>query len=43
MNKKKLCIIIPVYNEEKTLRQLIDKIIAQDIPTYEVIFVDAMS
>ncbi len=39
--KEKISIIIPVYNEEKTLRKVINKIIALDLNTdKEIIIVD---
>ncbi len=38
--KKKLSIIIPVYNVEKYLKQCLDSIIYQQLDNYEVIMVD---
>lgn len=41
--KKKLSIIIPVYNSTKSLNELISKITKIDLDNYEIIFVDDSS
>ena len=41
--KKKLSIIIPVYNSTKSLNELISKITKIDLGNYEIIFVDDSS
>ena len=38
--KKRLSIIIPVYNAEKTLRRCLDSILCQSFRDYEIILVD---
>jgi glycosyltransferase involved in cell wall biosynthesis len=38
--KPKVCIIIPAYNTEKTLKRCLDSVFAQDFDSYEVILVN---
>ena len=38
-----LSILIPVYNEEKTIRKILDKVTVLPIKNYEIIIVDDMS
>ena len=43
MNKRKISIIIPTYNEEEYLPKLLESIKSQDFTDYEVIVADAQS
>ncbi len=39
-NSKKVSVIIPVYNDEKYLRQCVDSVLAQTYSDLEIILVD---
>lgn len=39
----KISVIIPVYNEDNTITKIIEKILNQEIPIYEIVIVDDFS
>lgn len=40
IKKKKVSVIVPVYNAEKYIREMLDSILEQSFTDYEIIFVD---